>query len=451
MRNHLPIRLLMMLVCLVSGTIASHAQFISTYAGTDTAGYTGEGGYAVNARMRTPYGVAVDKAGNVYISDYENNCIRKVTAATGIITTIAGQQFGVTAGYTGDGKKAINAKLNGPTTMGIDDAGNIYFADYNNNVIRCIRTNDTIYTIAGVFDTATTSPGYGPKYGYNGDGRPAVTAMLNKPSIAVDRLGNVYIADKYNFRIRKINRSTGLISTIGGTGIGGYSGDNGPAGGAQMCPHAVAITTDGVIYLTDSVSSVYRVIRTIDGAGQIKHFRASWAEALAADAHGGIFFSDAACYVRKGYSATRMAIIGGNNTCVHSGDGEKATEAGIARPMGIAFDSARHMYVAEYAGHRVRKILYDPLAVEQAATASADIKVMPNPASETFVFEMPYADDEVNVVIADMAGRVVATKTIQPGANGVKETIDVRNYTPGIYIVRATCGTEVFHAKVSVR
>jgi hypothetical protein len=275
--------------------------------------------------------------------------------------------------------------------------------------------------------------------------------MLNKPSIAVDKVGNVYVADKYNFRIRKINKSTGVISTIAGTGTGGYSGDNGAAGNAQMSPHAIAITTEGVIYITDSVSSVYRVIRKIDGSGKITHFRASWAEALAADNYGGIFFSDAACYVRKGYSPTRMAIIGGNNTCVHSGDGEKATEAGIARPMGIAFDSARSAYVAEYNGHRVRKILYDPLAVEQATTASADIKVMPNPASETFVFEMPYADDQVSIVIADMAGRVVATKTVRPGTNGVKETIDVRNYTPGMYIIRATCGDEVFHAKVSVR
>jgi len=441
----------MMLVCLVSGTIAVHAQFISTYAGTDTAGYSGDTGYATAARMHSPYGVALDNLGNVYITDYVNNCIRKVTAATGVINTIAGQQFGQTAGYTGDGKKAINAKLNGPTSIGVDGTGNVYFVDYNNNVIRCIRTNDTIYTVAGIFDTATTSPGYGPKYGYNGDGRQARTALLNKPSIAVDNAGNIFIADKYNFRIRKITAATGMISTIGGTGVGGYSGDGGAAGGAQMCPHAVAVTSEGYIYFTDSVSSVYRVIRMINGAGQVSHFRSSWAEALGADRSGGIYFSDASCYVRKGYSPQRMAIIGGNGDCIHSGDGGKATEAGIDRPMGIAFDSARHAYVAEMGGHRVRKILYDPAAVAEAGTITADVKVMPNPASETFVFEMPYADDQVSIVIADMAGRIVTSKTVQPAVSGVKETIDVRGYTPGMYIIRATCGDQVFHAKVSVR
>ena len=195
---------------LIFNSPQARAQIISTFAGNGTAAYTGDGGQATAAGLNTPYGVAVDASGSVYISDYNNHRIRKVNTS-GIISTFAGNG---TAGYTGNGGQATAAELSYPRGVAVDAAGNVYIADYNNNVIRMVNTAGIISTFAG-----------NGTQGYTGDGGPATAAALNYPQgVAFDALGNVYIADVSNNRIRKVS-TAGTISTVAGNGTAGYTGD----------------------------------------------------------------------------------------------------------------------------------------------------------------------------------------------------------------------------------
>jgi len=229
---------------------------ISTIAGKDTAGYSGDGGPATLAKLYYPSGVAVDTSGNIYIADYYNNVIRKVNTK-GIISTIAGNSYGAgtgKGGYSGDGGAATLAKLYWPTDVKLDGSGNIYIADMWNNVIRKINLNGIISTIAG----NCFSYCYG---GYTGDDGPATLAHLNFPhGVSVDDSGNVYIADEDNNAIRKINVSD-TISTISGGGIQGYSGDGGLADTAELNdPSGVAVNSFGNVYIADYGNNRIRIL-----------------------------------------------------------------------------------------------------------------------------------------------------------------------------------------------
>jgi hypothetical protein len=192
---------------------------ITTIAGNGSAGYSGDGGAATAAELFYPHGVTVDNYGNIFIADQKNNCVREVNTS-GTITTIAGNGSG---GYSGDGGAATAATLNWPTGIALDNAGNIYVTEYYNSVVRKISTSGIISTYAG-----------NGSAGYSGDGGPATDGQINGPySLATDQLGNVYIADCFNYRIRKVD-VYGVISTIAGTGSGGFSGDGGPATAAQI-------------------------------------------------------------------------------------------------------------------------------------------------------------------------------------------------------------------------
>ena len=203
----------LLFVAIISGNcVFAQPGIINTIAGNGIPIDTGDGGHATAAAINSPMGVAIDSSGNVYIAEY-SHCIRKINSS-GIISTIAGNY---TPGYTGDGGAATAAQLFAPYGVAIDRSGNVYIADKGNNVIRKVNTSGIISTIAG-----------NGIAGYSGDGGAATAAELNTPTgVAVDRSGNVYIADYYNSRIRKVN-SSGVISTFAGNGIGGYSGDGAP-------------------------------------------------------------------------------------------------------------------------------------------------------------------------------------------------------------------------------
>lgn len=225
---------------------------ISTVAGKgfSTVTYSGDGGPATQASLWNPYSVAMDAAGNLYIADSENNAIRKVTKATGIISTIAG--LGPDQpGYSGDGGSATSAKLNSPNGIAVDANGNIYFSDNGNHLLRKI-SNGIITTIAGTGAT-----------GYEGDGGKAVQAKLSSSIVGVttDLSGNVYFADSGNNVIRKIDVSTGIITTVAGSGKAGYSGDGGNALIASLsAPLGVAVDSKGNIYIADSQNSAIRMV-----------------------------------------------------------------------------------------------------------------------------------------------------------------------------------------------
>jgi RHS repeat-associated protein len=245
---------------------------ITTIAGNGTSGYSGDGGPAIQAQVSAPWGVAVDAAGNLYIVD--GGCIRKVDT-NGIITTVAG--VGTTDGYSGDGGPATQALLNFPQDVAIDAQGNLYIADSNNLRIRKVDTNGIITTVAG-----------GRYSGPLGDGGPATNAYLYKPSaVAADTQGNIYIVVTEQSRIRKVD-TKGIITTVAGNGTQGFSGDGGPATQARLdTPLKVAVDSQGNLYIAERYTHRIRkvdangIITTIAGSGPTGYY-----------AHAGFFSGD---------------------------------------------------------------------------------------------------------------------------------------------------------------
>ncbi|MGW2963883.1 NHL domain-containing protein [Streptomyces sp. NPDC001220] len=223
---------------------------ISTVAGTGVAGFKGDNEPAVSAQLNRPYGIAVDSSGTLYFSDYNNHRVRKITT-DGRISTVAGTG---TAGFSGDGGPATAAQLNLPLGVAVDSTGVLYVAEYNNHRVRKITTDGKISTVAGTGSA-----------GFKGDGGPAVSAQLTRPrGLAVNDAGDLYIADSGNQRIRKI-AADGKISTVAGTGTAGFGGDDGPAASAQLNnPLAVVVDSTGVLYISDCNNHRVRKI-TIDG------------------------------------------------------------------------------------------------------------------------------------------------------------------------------------------
>lgn len=235
---------------------------ISDYAGNFNMypGYSGDNGPATSAQLSGPTGIALDTAGNLYIADYGNNVIRKVTLA-GIITTVAGGGTGVCGGTPTDpmedGCIATYATLSGPQGVAVDVLGNLYIADTNDDVVRKVTQSTGIITnFAGTPQTA----------GYGGDGGPAIGASLNTPtSVVADAVGNIYIADSQNYVVRKVNIG-GIITTVAGTAGGAnYTGDNGVATSAEIdVAQAVALGGAGDLYIADIYNDV---IRKVDLSG----------------------------------------------------------------------------------------------------------------------------------------------------------------------------------------
>jgi uncharacterized protein (TIGR03437 family) len=223
---------------------------ITTVAGSGTAGFGGDNGPATSAQLNAPFGVAVDAAGNLYIAEFSNNRVRKVST-NGNIGTLAGN--GV-SGFSGDGLQATSAQLNGPQGVAVDSAGNVYIADTANNCVRKVAANGVITTVAG-----------NGAAGFSGDGNSAVNAQVGNPTaVATDSVGNVYIADG-SARVRKLFLS-GLITTIAGTGTRGYSGDGGSAPNARLNgPSSLAVNAAGSIWVADTLNNAVRLLQFTGG------------------------------------------------------------------------------------------------------------------------------------------------------------------------------------------
>jgi len=336
---------------------------ISTVAGNGSP-YFGEGGPATIAGMWYSSGIAVDPAGNLYICDPVAQRVYKVTPA-GIITTVAGNG---TKGYSGDNGPAASAQLNSPEAVAVDASGNVYIADDSNNRIRKVTPAGIISTFAG-----TGTPGY------SGDNGPATSAKLNGPSgLATDSAGDLFIADDQNYRIRKVTPG-GTITTVVGTGIRGFSGDNGPATSAQInYIEGMAVDSAGNLYFGDPGNNRVRMvtsagtISTIAGTG-VGGFYGDNGPALSAhlngptgvavDSSGDIFVTDDDnLRVRKFSVGGTITTIAGNGTEGYSGDGGPATEAQINYDNSIAVDSTGKVYVSDGANAAVRSLV-PPTAV----------------------------------------------------------------------------------------
>ena len=227
---------------------------IYTVAGNGVRAHAGDGGLATAASLNEPNGVAVDAAGNIYIVDRTGGRVRKVDAVTGIITTVAGNG---TQGYAGDGGPATAANLNFPNGLAVDAAGNIYIADTNNDRVRFVSAaTGAIVTVAGKTG-----------FGFSGDGGPATNAQLSLPwGVALDKDGNLYIADRNNMRIRRVTAGTGVIATVAGNGDFGFAGDGGAATAATLyAPYAIAVDSAGVAFIADTNNNRVRAFTPSGG------------------------------------------------------------------------------------------------------------------------------------------------------------------------------------------
>ncbi len=326
---------------------------ISTIAGTGERGFGGDGGPATEAQLNSPAGVAVDNLGNLFIAD--GHRIRKVDSS-GTISTVAGTGE---RGFGGDGGPAVQAQLASPPAVAVDGAGNLYIADSGNNRIRMVDSTGTISTVAGTGER-----------GFGGDGGPATEAQLNSPTgVALDGAGNLYIVDRNNHRIRKVD-SSGVISTIAGTGERGFGGDGGPATEAQLnLPTGVAADAAGNLFITEDSDRRIRMvdfsgtISTIAGTGE-RGFGGDGGPAVdallgspsgvALDAAGNLFIADWLNYrIRKVDSSGVISTIAGPG---ESGDGGPAVDALLRFPRDVALDDLGNLYIAEDSDHRIRKV-----------------------------------------------------------------------------------------------
>jgi NHL repeat len=337
---------------------------IHAFAGTGVLGCEGDNGPALNATFAQPNQVAVDKDDNVYITDSNCSTVRKVNGS-GVISRFAGNNTG--QGFSGDGGPATDAQLNAPVGVAIDSGGNMYVADTGNQRVRKINSSGTISTFAG--NGATN---------FFGDSGPATSAGLDRPQAAVvDTAGNLYIADTFNQRVRKV-ASDGTITTFAGKGTPGFGGDNGPATAAMLnMPNSVALDSAGNVYVTDSLN--FRV-RKIDTHGTITTFAGNGqagccgitqigdgglavnarlgigVQGLAIDAADNVYIADGQNYrVRKVDANGIITTVAGNGQDGSTGDNGPATDAALS-PAWLSFDNAGNLYISDWDHWHVRKV-----------------------------------------------------------------------------------------------
>lgn len=349
---------------------------ISTVAGNGKADWTGDGCCATTTALNQPFGVATDAVGNVYIADYYNHRVRMVKADSGAITTIAG--YGASS-FSGDGACATLATLNYPAAVAVDSSGNVYIADqYNNRVRRVDSVSGVITTLAGIGSAA-----------FSGDGGPATAAQLYYPlGVAVDGNDNVYIADTNNQRVRKVDAETGVITTVAGIGSAGFAGDGGLAIRAQLyTPDGVAVDSTGNLYIADTNNHRVRkvdvstgVITTVAGTGGAGFSgdggpatlaQLYYPEAITVDSSGHFFIGD------RGNNRVRMvnergviSTVAGNGTATWRGEGTPAYATTLNQPRGVAADVHGNIYVADVSNHRVRKVSGVAADVQFSVSAS---------------------------------------------------------------------------------
>jgi trimeric autotransporter adhesin len=350
--------------------VSNTSHIISTVAGTGAAGFSGNGGPATSARLFDPEGIAIDGVGNWFIGDAGNNRLRRVDAATRVIANFAGNGG---LNYTGDNIPAVGAGLSRPSGLATDAAGNLFIFDSGNNRIRRVDAATGVITTVAGNGTA----------GYSGDGGLATRAQLNVGNtsnnppngIAVDRLGNLFIADSGNNRVRRGDAGTGVISTVAGTGVAGFSGDGGLARRARLNnPTGVAIDTAGNLLIVDSfngrirrVNAATRVISTIAGGGEGCAGQSAGGDGCPAtsavlaepfgvdvDPAGNMFITQQVRVRRVDAKTGIISTVAGNGVYGYR-DG-LATKAWLSYPYGVVTDAVDDLFLADSGNNRLRRV-----------------------------------------------------------------------------------------------
>ncbi|HSQ55572.1 MAG TPA: hypothetical protein VLM40_07485 [Gemmata sp.] len=339
---------------------------IATVAGTGERGFAGDGGPATKAKLDQPFDVAFDRSGNLYFSDTNNHRVRRVDAKSGFISTVAGNGK---KGFAGDGGKAALAEINEPYGLALDEAGNLYIVDRLNYCIRRVDLQTgVIHTVAGT----------GGKSGFAGDGGPATKALLVEPNgICLDGKGKLYIADVAGHRIRVVDLARGTIDTLLGNGTARTAGDGGPIKDAVLNgPRAVAIHPDGSLLIVERngncvrrVDLTARTISRFAGTGK-KGYTGDGGKELAAtfdgpkeidiDKAGNVFVADTENDAIRRIDA-RTGIIAtvagkGKTKTPGLGDGGPAIGATLGRPHGVAIGPDGAIYIGDTTSNRIRRV-----------------------------------------------------------------------------------------------
>lgn len=380
---------------------------LTTIAGNGAPGFSGDGGPARLASLRSPSGLALDSAGNLYISDTDNHRIRRVSS-NGTITTIAGTGQGT---YSGDGGAAVSASLYLPEGLAIDGAGNLYIADLGNNRIRRINTQGVIGTYAGNGNRTVS-----------GDGGSATAAGIALPrDIAFDREGNLLVSDQDSFRIRRISPQ-GVIGRFAGSGVSGLSADGVLASGADMNPYGLAVDPAGSVYIAEYGNNKVRritsngLITTVAGTDFDTHSPDGVAAPsaildfmgnLSLDRQGNLYMAGGNRIRRLGTDGSFVTVVGTGKSG-YAGDGGPANQAMLAAPFASAFDSRGNMIVVDTYNHRVRRITPNGIISTIAGTGRGVYGGDGGPATSASLF-LPTGvavDQEDNIYVADLNLRI---------------------------------------------
>ena len=345
----------------VGATAVFVPGMITTIAGDGQWIYRGDGGLATQSPLFLPMGGAADAGGNLFLSDSNNQRVRRVDAVTGLISTVAGNG---TSGFGGDGGAATSAMLDTPADTKLDGAGNLYIADSANHAIRMVNA------VTGII---TTIAGVGGQEGYSGDGGQATQAHLAYPSgVAFDGDHVLYISDTGNNVIRRVDLVTGIITTVAGTGTAGYAGDGGPATAALLnYPWGIALDGAGNSYVADLSNNCVRkvmlggTISTVAGTGArgyggdsglAKQAELNVPAGVVVDVAGNLYVADSGNHLVRKVSATTGIIetIAGAPGLVTSGDGGAAIGAQLYGPYALFLDGPGNLYIADYFNNVIR-------------------------------------------------------------------------------------------------
>jgi uncharacterized protein (TIGR03437 family) len=424
-----------------AGRVLYHVE---TVAGSSRIG---DGGPALAAQFSNIQGIAIDRLGNLYLSDTDNHRVRKVSG--GVIATIAGT--GV-AGFGGDGGSALTAQLNFPYGLALDSAGNVYVADLGNQRVRKITPDGFITTVAGTGRRASSPDG----------AAPTDTSLLSPRNLAVDAAGNLYIAEFEGHRVRKMTPD-GKLSTVAGTGVAGWSGDGNRASAAQVnYPAGMAFDRAGALYFADSGNNVVRklyadgtigtvlgrttatilyaplsvavdpagtlyvgdstfVVRAYTPAGNWIGYAGTGAPSfsgdggnaasaaltsvndLATDVYGDLFIADAV-RLRRVDPSGNIATVAGDGYVHSVGDGGPATTAQLHQPSALTLDSAGNLFIADSGTQRVRQVRRDGTIITLAGTGTAALGAVDGSPASSVALNNPMGvamDPSGNVLVAD--------------------------------------------------